>query len=349
MEAISAEMARRQFATAEEANAFLRDHFTGRKFEDILAEFGQPDTPRERALAILDAIPPAAPAAKARYEAVKALKEDPECLEAYLTFASLEKKPNHAARFLEEAIAIGRVRFADLIAGVSKENGLWGYHPARPFLNAMYGLASAKERLGRFDEAEAIYREILTLNPGDNQGVRYEFVTLLLTCGKVEEALVLIADYPDEPSCHWLFSRAFALFHQAWRRSGHDLAPHSIQERNDPEALRRRLEALPKDFDEANRALELALESYPFAVEFLTTDPELLISVESPDRYAHGSPEEVLLYAQAQGFLWSDEPIEFTWLEIAGDRTATRVKAKAARERHQDELAPYARYFRWER
>ena len=115
MERVAEEMRTREFASPGEANAFLNEHFTGRTMTEILAENPQTETPRQKALALLDGVPPTAPSAKARHEFLRALKTDPDCIEAYLALASLEKKPIHKARFLEEAIAIGRRRFAGLI------------------------------------------------------------------------------------------------------------------------------------------------------------------------------------------------------------------------------------------
>jgi hypothetical protein len=47
-------------------------------------------------------------------------------------------------------------------------------------MRARLGLVQALRDLGRDDEAVAHYRELLELNPGDNQGVRYLLVATLL-------------------------------------------------------------------------------------------------------------------------------------------------------------------------
>ncbi|MFW6147480.1 MAG: hypothetical protein ACOC6B_03710 [Thermodesulfobacteriota bacterium] len=49
----------------------------------------------------------------------------------------------------------------------------WGLIDNRPFLRSMHGYGLCLWRLGRFDEAEHIFRQMLWLNPSDNQGVRF--------------------------------------------------------------------------------------------------------------------------------------------------------------------------------
>ena len=49
-------------------------------------------------------------------------------------------------------------------------------------------LATALERLGRDAQAVEHYRDLLRLNPGDNQGVRYLYLPLLLRLGFDAEA-----------------------------------------------------------------------------------------------------------------------------------------------------------------
>jgi tetratricopeptide (TPR) repeat protein len=56
----------------------------------------------------------------------------------------------------------------------------WGILETRPYMRAREGLANALWALGERDQALAHYREMLELNPVDNQGVRYELADCLL-------------------------------------------------------------------------------------------------------------------------------------------------------------------------
>lgn len=48
----------------------------------------------------------------------------------------------------------------------------WGLLDNRPFLVCMHGYGLCLWRLGRFEEAEAVFERLLGLNPSDNQGIR---------------------------------------------------------------------------------------------------------------------------------------------------------------------------------
>ncbi len=49
----------------------------------------------------------------------------------------------------------------------------WGFFETRPYMRARAGLAAALDALGEVDAAIGNYQEMLRLNPGDNQGIRY--------------------------------------------------------------------------------------------------------------------------------------------------------------------------------
>jgi hypothetical protein len=49
----------------------------------------------------------------------------------------------------------------------------WGYVDNRPFLRCMHNFGLCLWRLGRFEDAEALFLRMLRLNPLDNQGVRF--------------------------------------------------------------------------------------------------------------------------------------------------------------------------------
>jgi tetratricopeptide (TPR) repeat protein len=49
----------------------------------------------------------------------------------------------------------------------------WDLIDNRSFLRCMKGYGLCLWRLGRFDEAEHIFQQMLWLNPSDNQGVRF--------------------------------------------------------------------------------------------------------------------------------------------------------------------------------
>jgi tetratricopeptide (TPR) repeat protein len=91
----------------------------------------------------------------------------------------------------------------------------WAELRSRPYMRARLGLAQCLEDLGQHDEAIAHYRELLRLNPSDNQGVRYSLITALLLANRDDDAGGLLQQYTD-PSALWEYSWALWTF----RREG---------------------------------------------------------------------------------------------------------------------------------
>ena len=65
-------------------------------------------------------------------------------------------------------------RIGELSLGESFDGLLpWGWIDNRPFLRCTNGFGLCLWRLGRWEEAETIFKRMLWLNPSDNQGVRF--------------------------------------------------------------------------------------------------------------------------------------------------------------------------------
>lgn len=108
-------------------------------------------------------------------EAIKILMElcqaDLRCLDAHshLGNFAFEHHPRDAIRHYEVGLRIGELSLGDDFTGALP----WGLIDNRPFLRCMHGYGLCLWRLGRFDEAEHIFQQMLWLNPSDNQGVRF--------------------------------------------------------------------------------------------------------------------------------------------------------------------------------
>ena len=89
----------------------------------------------------------------------------------------------------------------------------WGFLETRPYMRARAGLAGALLQLGDVDGALAHYRDMLKLNPNDNQGIRYVLAGCLLRQGNDGALKELLADYEDERA-FWLYTRALAAFRE---------------------------------------------------------------------------------------------------------------------------------------
>jgi tetratricopeptide (TPR) repeat protein len=99
---------------------------------------------------------------------------------------------------------------------IRREHGLvaWGWLENRPYLRALGNLALLRRRQKRYQEALDIWERLLTLNPNDNQGVRYLLGEGYHRLGQLEDALAAYERGIDEPG--GCYSRAL-LFHQMGR------------------------------------------------------------------------------------------------------------------------------------
>jgi len=110
-----------------------------------------------------------------RMEARRILMElcqsDLRCLDAHAHLGNFvfDGDPREAIRHYEVGLRIGELSLGERFEGVLP----WGHVDNRPFLRCMRGYGLCLWRLGRFDEAEHVFRKMLWLNPSDNQGVRF--------------------------------------------------------------------------------------------------------------------------------------------------------------------------------
>ena len=58
------------------------------------------------------------------------------------------------------------------------------------------------------------FRAMLKLNPNDNQGIRYLLLGSLLRRDDIPALKTLLADYPDEWSVYWLYTRALIAYRE---------------------------------------------------------------------------------------------------------------------------------------
>jgi len=96
---------------------------------------------------------------------------DLRCLDAHghLGNFDFEHRPDQALRHYEAGVRIGELSLGAEFDGLLE----WGRIDNRPFLRCMQGLGLCLWRVGRADEAEAMFARMLWLNPSDNQGVRF--------------------------------------------------------------------------------------------------------------------------------------------------------------------------------
>jgi tetratricopeptide (TPR) repeat protein len=127
--------------------------------------------------------------------AEKALSLSKDCADAYNLLAATSKSPEVAVVLYRRAIEAGK-RTLGKRAFKEDVGYFWGILETRPYMRALAGLAENLWLTGEREEALVVYAEGLTLNPGDNQGLRYILMPHLLELGKDDEAEKLFKKFP---------------------------------------------------------------------------------------------------------------------------------------------------------
>lgn len=102
---------------------------------------------------------------------MKALCRDLRCIDAHAHLGNLEfdRRPHHASAHYTIGVRIGELSLPPGFDGVL----IWGHIYNRPFLRCLHGYALCLWRFGRMEQAQEVFERILSLNPYDNQGVRF--------------------------------------------------------------------------------------------------------------------------------------------------------------------------------
>lgn len=225
----------------------------------------------------------------------RALESSGDCADAYVVLAEQAGDLVQARDLYAQGVAAGERALGP--AMFAKEVGrFWGLVATRPYMRARFGLAQSLESLGQIDEAIDHYRDLLRLNPDDNQGARYSLVVALLACRRDDEAGALLDQYGDEPSAMWRFARAL------WTFRGQGDSPV------------------------AQTALGRARAANRRVSKYLTGRAHL--PEEDPPDYAPGSEEEAIICARALAGVWKATPRAVEWL-----RTGARAKKPRKRQK----------------
>jgi tetratricopeptide (TPR) repeat protein len=252
-----------------------------------------PKTPAEQAQQLIyEALETAG---KKRLElAEQALKISPDCADAYVLLAE-EKvdSPEEVLKLYEAGVKAGERALGKEV--FEKEAGhFWGMVETRPYMRARLGLAQCLWALGRKDEAVGHFRELLRLNPNDNQGVRYLLASALLDMGKIDDLEELLGQY-DEPTADWLFTKALVAF----IRQG--------------------------DSTEARTFLKKALNHNPHVASYILGEKKLPRIL--PERVGFGDTSEAVTYAAEFGNGWHNTKEAVDWLaSVTGRRRGTWQK-----------------------
>jgi tetratricopeptide (TPR) repeat protein len=212
----------------------------------------------------------------------EALSLSAECADAYVLLAQEEADTvKRALELYKQGMEAG-VRALGAKYFRKNTGHFWGLLETRPYMRARQGLAETLWRLKRYEEAVEHYRELLHLNPGDNQGNRYALLDLLIQIERYEEARTLLKQYGDEWSAVWLYSRALLEF----QRRGASAA--------------------------AKKILQQAVEENPFVPAYLMGQKR--VPNRQVDYYGWGDESEAIYYASEHLNHWRRIPGAVDWL-----------------------------------
>jgi len=213
----------------------------------------------------------------------KALKICPDCADAYVLLAERSDRPQEAHDLYAQGIAAAEKTLGKKFFK-AEAGHFWGLLQTRPYMRARLGLAQSLEWSGKIDEAAEHYRQMLRLNPNDNQGVRHLLVACLLKIKADDEAQKLLKRYDgDKFLAIWCYARALLTFR------------------------------LKGDTATARKHLKEALSVNEYVSDYLLGYKEL--PDISPPEYGLGSAEEAIICAEHLIDVWEQTPGAVEWLE----------------------------------
>lgn len=268
-----------EFENMDEVDAFLQELLQRQSFKEELGE--ETESPRETAqyfiYQALESI------GNERYQlAEKALKIYPNCADAYNILAEREKLLAKAAKVFAKGMEVGK---EDLGLDFFKNNigHFWGMDESRGFMRAKFNYAVTLSQLGYVDQALAQFEELLTLNPHDNQGVRYLLFPIYIERKEIDKATALLERYDEGSTSHY-FNKLLI------------------------ELLKRGVST------QAAELFRMANEHNPFVFDYIIG--KSILPNEPPDYYGIGDEQEAIVYMFEVGHFWADSELKQALLQL---------------------------------
>jgi len=290
----------RTFDSADDLNAFLGEQLGSGSFSAP-----PPETPSERAQALIHTAWETKSPKRRIALAREALALSRDCVDAYVLLAEeAAATPMEARALLADGIEAGVRALGAELETLVQDRAMWLAHETRPYMRALAALATVCWAMG--DRQAAIEQgwALLRLNPNDNQGIRYVLLDRLLFAGSVSEIERLLSLYPEESGAVWLY--------------GHALHTYRL---NGPSAP-------------ATAALRRARKANVYVLDYLLGRRPL--PVDLPDYTGWGDESEAAAYVHDAMGLWFDAAGAMEWLEAnapaakASGKPSTRRNARDA-------------------
>ncbi|WP_339864750.1 hypothetical protein [Paremcibacter congregatus] len=213
----------------------------------------------------------------------QALEISELCADAYVLLAEEAAKGIvEEKNWYELAVDAGRKALGEELFE-DGEGDFWLILETRPYMRARAGLAQCLWSLGEREEAIRHVKDMLRLNPGDNQGMRYLLKSWLFALNDLTGVSEILVEYEEDCFADWCYSKALLTFRQSGAKSSG-----------------------------AIKALKHAVEINPFVPDFLLgTKP---MPKNLPPHYSIGSKDEAVLYVLQNSDNWSASKGALPWL-----------------------------------
>jgi len=221
------------------------------------------------------------PVSKGKKLVKQALELDPNNADAFNYLASIEKNIDKAIEQYEKAIKAGEKILGKKFFKEEKGH-FWGMLETRPYMRAKVGLADCLYAKNEVDKAIKIYEEMLELNPGDNQGIRYLLSTLLLGKKDMTKFEKFIKESEDEDCAVWNYNNALYSF----KKSGQTTKSEKI--------------------------LLQAYKSNEFVIDYMLGNKEM--PKEQPQYIGRGDENEAISYVNGAWPIWNKTDGAFDWI-----------------------------------
>lgn len=216
--------------------------------------------------------------------AKEALEIYPNCSDAYLLLAENETRNLETrCQLLRKAVEAGRKDLGEKEFNEMKGH-FWGFVETRPFMRAMQALSDCLFFMNNDNEAISLAKEMLELNPGDNQGMRYKLLLMYGTTKKYIEMEELLnhKEYHDEAGVEWAYGRVLISF-----------IKHG-------------------DSKLTEKAVKKAIEANKYIPEYLIFTDKIPKSL--PVSFSFNSKEEAIIYAVCNIVMWLNASEALTYL-----------------------------------
>lgn len=268
-----------QFDSIEELNKYLEEHVMGKPIDDIFpAKKGRKSKVEKSEDLIYEAYDAEGEAGIKL--AKEALALNPENVRAILFFADREPDVEKAADMYKKAAALAAKQLGPDFKKRYKSH-FWGFVETRPYMQARLGYVNTLRVMNKHKETIKELKEMLKLNPNDNQGVRYILAPLLLAEKKYDDFYKLHNKY-DEESTSWLYN--YALFTYATEGPNQN----------------------------ANKSLLKAYKSNKHIIKFLTGEKEF--KSHYYNYYSPGDLSEAEFYITGSIIAWVSHPDSVDWI-----------------------------------